>query len=72
MKLEAILIRVEELRLGKVIAEDIFANTQYPIIYKNTKIKPEHLRVFELFHLKPVLVHNEIEVADTEIIEDIR
>lgn len=70
MKLEAILIRVEELRLGKVIAEDIFANTQYPIIYKNTKVKPEHLRVFELFNLKTVLVHNEIEVEETEIIEE--
>ena len=40
MRLEAIFVKVEELRLGKVIAEDIFANTQYPIIYKNTKIKP--------------------------------
>ncbi|MCM3723671.1 HD-GYP domain-containing protein [Solibacillus isronensis] len=70
MKLEAILIRVEELRLGKVIAEDIFANTQYPIIYKNTKVKPEHLRVFELFNLKTVLVHNEIEVEEPEIIEE--
>ncbi|MER2114379.1 MAG: HD-GYP domain-containing protein, partial [Solibacillus isronensis] len=68
--MEAILIRVEELRLGKVIAEDIFANTQYPIIYKNTKVKPEHLRVFELFNLKTVLVHNEIEVEETEIIEE--
>ena len=43
MKLEAVFMRVEELRLGKVIAEDIFANTQYPIIYKNTKVKSEHL-----------------------------
>lgn len=68
--MEAILIRVEELRLGKVIAEDIFANTQYPIIYKNTKVKPEHLRVFELFNLKTVLVHNEIEVEEPEIIEE--
>lgn len=67
MKLEAILLRVEELRLGKIIAEDIFANTQYPIIYKNTKVKPEHLRVFELFNIKTVLVHNEIEIEFEEI-----
>ena len=61
MKLEAIVMRAEELRIGKVIAEDIFANTQYPIIYKDTKVKSEHLRVIELFNLKTVLVYNDIE-----------
>lgn len=50
-------MRVEELRLGEVIAEDIFANTQYPIIYKNTKINHEHLRIFELFNLKKILIY---------------
>ena len=62
MKLEAIIMRTEEIRLGKVIAEDIFANTQYPIIYKDTKLKPEHLRVIDLFNLKTLLVYNDIEV----------
>lgn len=67
MKLEAINMRVEELRLGKVIAEDIFANTQYPIIYKDSKIKREHFRVFELFNLKAVLVYNDTnEESSTE------
>lgn len=64
MKLEAVYMRVEELRLGKVIAEDIFANTQYPIIHKNTKVKPEHLRVFELFNLNRILVFNDVKVEE--------
>lgn len=59
MDLEAVFMRVEELQLGKVIAEDVFANTQYPIIHKDTKIKPEHLRVFELFNLKMILVYKD-------------
>ncbi|WP_253896134.1 HD-GYP domain-containing protein [Solibacillus sp. R5-41] len=50
-------MRVEELRLGEIIAEDIFANTQYPIIYKNTKINHEHLRIFEMFNLKKILIY---------------
>lgn len=62
MELEAVLMKVEDLRLGNVIADDIFANTQYPIIYKNTKMRHEHLRVFELFNLKSVLVYTEAEV----------
>lgn len=59
MKLETVFTRVEDLRLGKVIAEDIFANTQYPIIYKNTKVETEHFRVFELFNIKTALVYQE-------------
>lgn len=57
--MEAINMKVEDLSLGKVIAEDIFANTQYPLIHKNTKIKLEHLRVFKLFNLKMILVYKD-------------
>lgn len=57
-------MRVEELRLGKVIAEDIFGNTQYPIVFKNTKITYEHLRVFEVFNLKTILVYSESDVDE--------
>lgn len=64
MKLEVAFMKVEELRLGKTIAEDIFANTQYPIIYKDTKVKPELIRVFELFNLKNVLVYQDVEVEE--------
>lgn len=46
--METIYIPISELRVGKVISEDIFANTQYPIIFKNTIITHEHLPVFLL------------------------
>ena len=36
--MEATYVNISELKLGKVVAEDIFANTQYPILLKNTKI----------------------------------
>lgn len=59
MKLGTTFIRVSELRLGKVVAEDIFANTQYPIVYKNTKINHEHLQVFDAFRIASILVYND-------------
>lgn len=55
-------MKVEGLRLGKIVAEDIFSNTQYPVIYKNTKITFEHLRIFESFNIKEVLVFNELQM----------
>ena len=70
VKLETMYMKVEDLRLGKTVAEDIFANTQYPIIYKNTKIKPEHIRAFELFNLKTVLIYNEVETVTTNQAEE--
>ncbi|WP_431028534.1 HD-GYP domain-containing protein [Lysinibacillus sp. LZ02] len=70
--MEATYVNISELRLGKVVAEDIFANTQYPIILKNTKINHEHLHVFKAFHINRVLVfkgREEILAKDDEEIE---
>ena len=50
-------VRVQELKLGTVIAEDIFANTQFPIIHKNTKVSHEHLHIFKAFNIKNVFIH---------------
>jgi len=52
-------IRVQELKLGSVVAEDIFANTQTPIIYKNSKVTHEHLHVFKVFNTSSVLIYME-------------
>ena len=52
-------VRVQELKLGSVVAEDIFANTQTPIIYKNSKVTYEHLHVFKVFNISNVLVYIE-------------
>lgn len=59
--MEAAYVSINELRVGKVVAEDIFANTQYPIVYKNTKVSPELLHVFKAFHIfkVPILIESE-------------
>ncbi|WP_332650737.1 HD-GYP domain-containing protein [Lysinibacillus sp. 54212] len=57
--MEATYINVSELRLGRVVAEDIFANTQYPIIFRNTKVSHEHLHIFNAFNISNVLVFKE-------------
>lgn len=54
--MEIALSKVENIQLGKIIAQDIFANTKYPIISKNTVIRPAHLLVLEAFQIKEVLV----------------
>ena len=54
--LEHLDVRVSELKLGSVIAEDIFANTPYPIIRKDTKVSREHFLVFQTFQITKVAV----------------
>ena len=67
--MEATFVNVDELRLGKVIAEDIFANTQYPIVYKNTKINYEHIQILKAFqiHKIPVLIDSIMELQETDV-----
>ena len=75
--MEATYVNISELRLGKVVAEDIFANTQYPILPKNTKITHDHLHVFKAFNISKVLVFKDLqdpvvtENAEREIIVDV-
>ncbi|WP_299511468.1 HD-GYP domain-containing protein [uncultured Rummeliibacillus sp.] len=68
------LVKVSDLKLGSVIANDIKANTQYPIIYKNTKITREHLPVLKAFQISQVTIissplgSNKIENEDDGLI----
>lgn len=59
--METTYVNSNNLKVGKVIAEDIFANTKYPIVYKNTKITNEVLHVLKAFHIfkVPVLLEDE-------------
>lgn len=68
--MEAIFVRVDELRLGKVVAEDIFANTQYPIVFKNTQITYEHIHVFNAFSIGSILIFKDDLEEDFEQEED--
>jgi HD-GYP domain-containing protein (c-di-GMP phosphodiesterase class II) len=73
--LSATYVRVQELKLGSVVAENIFANTQTPIIYKNSKITHEHLHIFKVFNISSVLVYTEnnlkLNLTLNEGIEDL-
>ena len=68
LEMEATYVNISELRLGKVVAEDIFANTQYPILLRNTKITHNHLHVFKAFNIPKVLVFKDLQ--DPVAIED--
>lgn len=59
--METIYVNSNNLKIGRVIAEDIFANTKYPIVYKNTKVTNEVLHALKAFHILkvPVLVEDE-------------
>jgi HD-GYP domain-containing protein (c-di-GMP phosphodiesterase class II) len=57
--MEARYVNVSDLRLGKTVAEDIFANTQFPIIFKNTKLTHDHMQVFKAFNISSVLVYKD-------------
>ncbi|RHW36097.1 HD-GYP domain-containing protein [Lysinibacillus yapensis] len=52
--METAYINLNDLRIGRIVAEDIFANTKYPIIHKNTLITPNHLNVLKAFHVLKV------------------
>lgn len=57
--MEATYVNVADLGFGKVVAEDIFANTKYPIVTKNTVVTPEHIQVLQAFQIGRVLVIND-------------
>lgn len=56
--LEHLQVRVSELKLGSIIAEDIFANTTFPIIRKESKVTREHFMVFQAFQITKVSIVN--------------
>ncbi|SOC08049.1 HD-GYP domain-containing protein (c-di-GMP phosphodiesterase class II) [Ureibacillus xyleni] len=62
--MEATKVNINDLRIGKVIAEDIYANTQYPIVLKNTKINQEHLYILKAFNILqiPILLDEKDQV----------
>ena len=57
--METMQVPISELRLGRVISEDIFSKTQCPILFKDTIISHEHLHVFNVFNISKVPVYKE-------------
>ena len=50
-------IKISEFCLGRKLAEDILANTQYPIINKDTIMTEEHLYVLDVFQIDNVTIY---------------
>lgn len=57
--MEIVQMNVKDLEVGKVVAQDIFSKTIYPIINKNTQITHEHLHIFKVFNITKVPVYKE-------------
>lgn len=49
-------VPIMQLRVGELIAEDILANTKFPIVAENTKLTYEHLHIFEVFNITEIPV----------------
>ncbi|MFJ8237530.1 HD-GYP domain-containing protein [Ureibacillus sp. NPDC094379] len=64
--MEATYIKVSDLQLGEVVAEDIYANTQHPILFKDTEITNEHLQILNAFNISKVIVYIEDEVKNQQ------
>ena len=64
------LVKVSDLQMGSVIANDIKANTQYPIIYKNTKVTREHLPVLKAFQISQVRIFSTLGSKKNKEVND--
>lgn len=67
--MDTIFVKVSDLRPGIIISEDIFVNTNQPIIRKNSMITGEHLKVLDAFSIKEVNVENRAVVKRDEVLD---
>ena len=56
--MEVTVSNLENVQLGHIVAQDIFANTKSPIIAQNTVIRPVHLLILEAFQVKMYSLRN--------------
>lgn len=61
------IVKVSDIRPGITITEDVFANTSFPIVKKNTKLQNEHLEVLRAFGIRTVKIE-ELIVKKEELI----
>jgi HD-GYP domain-containing protein (c-di-GMP phosphodiesterase class II) len=62
------IIRVEELEIGSILAEDIFIRTNRPIITAKTVVDEEHIKILKAFLVKEIVIEN-TQIDGTKIIE---
>lgn len=56
---------VSNLRAGIVLKEDVYANTKYPIMRKDTELSAEHIEVLHAFGVKRIKVEERIVQKET-------
>ncbi|MGE7980335.1 HD-GYP domain-containing protein [Psychrobacillus sp. NPDC093200] len=69
--MEYTLQNLDEIRIGSIVAEDLFVNTKYPIMRKDTRLTREHLEVLRAFNVTkvPVSIENIFNRSEEEILE---
>ena len=69
--MESILQNLDEIRIGSIIAEDLFVNTKSPIMRKDTKITREHIEVLRAFNIAkvPISIENIFNRTEEELEE---
>lgn len=50
------IVKVRDIRPGNIIIEDVFINTDFPIIRKNTTMTTEHIEVLRAFGVRQVKI----------------
>lgn len=55
-------VKTSDLRPGIITSEDIYVNTIYPILRKDTELSPEHIKIINAFSVKKVKVHERLIV----------
>ncbi len=65
-----IYVKTSDLRPGIITSENIFVNTIYPILRKDTELTPEHIKVLNAFDVKMVKVQERLVVKKEETYDD--
>ena len=63
-------VKTSDLRPGIITSEDIFVNTIYPVLRKDTELSPEHIKVLNAFGVKKVKVHERLIVKREDAYDD--
>lgn len=63
------IVKVRDIRPGNTIVEDIYINTRFPIVRKNTVVATAHIEVLRAFDVKEVKIEQDM-IKRVEIIAD--
>lgn len=61
--MSSLIVDVSKVKKGLIVDEDIFVNSLYPIVKKDTTLTTEHLEILHLFAVKEIKVRKEMVVT---------